>query len=127
MSALPNTRLHPTWTFKQSLTLHIVHDMVDTEARVGVTEELTLCPGDDGDRFQVIEPFASDVYQGPLASSTVIPTKIGGVWFPSVRAAADSKNTDTIVLWIHVSEHFYTKKSFLCRSSGSPELEGNKI
>jgi len=73
--------------------------MVDTEASVGLTEELTLYPGKDGDRFQVIEPFPRDVYQGPLVSSTVVPAKIGGVWFPDIASAINSKGT--VILWIH--------------------------
>lgn len=99
LSIIPHTRLHRRWTFKQSLTLQICRDMVDTEARAALTEELTLDPGKDGNRFQIIEPFPSEVYQGPLASSHVVPVTIGGVWFPETPTAIAPKGT--FVLWIH--------------------------
>ncbi|KAI1088691.1 Alpha/Beta hydrolase protein [Rostrohypoxylon terebratum] len=99
LSVLPYTRPCRNWTFKQSLTLYICHDIVDTEARVGLTEELTFNPGKDGDRFHTIDPFNSEFYRGPLLPSSVHPTKIGGVWFPTTPAAIDKNGT--YVLWIH--------------------------
>lgn len=99
LSAIPYTRLQKTWSFKQSVTLYIAHFFVDTQARIGVTEKLTLEPGRDGDRFQTVEPFSDDFYQGPLLpSTTVAPAKIGGVWFaqrPSTTPKAP------VVLWVH--------------------------
>lgn len=104
-SAIPSTRLQRTWSFKQSLTLYIAHFFVDTQARIGITDELTLEPGRDGDRFQKVEPFADHFYQGPLLSEKVKPAEIGGVWFPK-RPSTTSTTTTTpkapvVVLWIH--------------------------
>jgi acetyl esterase/lipase len=98
-SAIPYTRLHPGWTFKQSLTLYICHDMVDAEACVGLTEDLTLDPGRDGDRFEAIQPFPTESYQGALSSPFVSPVEVGGVWFPETPTAIDPK--DIFVLLIH--------------------------
>ncbi|ROV86861.1 hypothetical protein VMCG_10811 [Cytospora schulzeri] len=97
LSAIPYARPQRRWNFQQSLTLRIAHDIVDTQARIGLTEELTLEPGNDAERFQSIEPFPSEFYQGPLLSRTVAPAKIGGVWFP----ARPVEPNGTVVLWIH--------------------------
>ncbi|KAG8157115.1 hypothetical protein KVR01_013105 [Diaporthe batatas] len=97
LSAIPFTRPQRKWSFKQSLTLRIAHDILDTQARIGVTDELTLEPGPDAERFQVMNPFPSELYQGPLISSTVKPAKIAGVWFPARPIELDC----TVVLWIH--------------------------
>lgn len=97
LSVLPYTRLQRRWSFRQSLMLRIARDIVDTQARIGLTEKLTLEPGEDAERFQVIEPFPSEFYQGPLLSSAVAPATIGGVWFPAKLATPDGP----VVLWIH--------------------------
>lgn len=99
LSAIPHTRPQRRWTFKQSLTLLVARDIVDTQARVGLTEELTLEPGRDGERFQIVEAFAPEFYRGPLMSPDVGPTKIGGVWFPA--SPAGGPKSGTVVLWIH--------------------------
>lgn len=96
-SAIPYTRQHPGWTFKQSLILHLTYDVVDTQSRVGLTDELSLAPGKDGDRFDTIEPFAGEFYQGPLISPAVAPAKTGGTWFPE----RPENPKGTVVLWIH--------------------------
>ncbi|KAI0897530.1 Alpha/Beta hydrolase protein [Annulohypoxylon nitens] len=99
LSIIPTTRPCRKWTFKQSLTLFVCHDIVDTEARVRFTEELTLVSGKDGERFETIGPFHSDFYQGPLSSPSVFPARIGGVWFPAIPTVINTKST--FVLWIH--------------------------
>lgn len=79
------------------MTLCIAHDLVDTQARIGLTEKLTLEPVKDAERFQSIEPFSSEFYQGPLLSSTVTPAKVGGVWFPKWPI----EPSGAVVLYIH--------------------------
>lgn len=97
LSAVPYTRQHPKWTFKQSLTLRLTYDVVDTQSQVGVTDQLSLSPGKEGDRFESIAPFPEEFYQGPLISSAVAPAKTGGTWFPGRPEKPDG----TVVLWIH--------------------------
>ncbi|ROW08726.1 hypothetical protein VPNG_06432 [Cytospora leucostoma] len=97
LSAIPYARPQRRWNFQQSLTLCIAYDIVDTQARIGVTEKLILEPGKDAERFQIIEPFSSEFYQGPLHSSTVAPARVGGVWFP----ARPAEHKGIVVLWIH--------------------------
>ncbi|KAJ4418652.1 hypothetical protein N0V82_005443 [Gnomoniopsis sp. IMI 355080] len=97
-SAIPYTRLQRTWSFKQSLMLYIAHFFVDTQARIGITDQLTLEPQRDGDRFQMVEPFDEKFYQGPLVAANIRPTNIGGVWFPQ-RLSTTPKGP--VVLLIH--------------------------
>lgn len=83
------------------MTLHIAHFFVDTQARLGITEILTLESGAEGDRFQKIKPFADNIYRGPLLSETVKPADIGGTWFPSRPTANSGTPKAIVVLWIH--------------------------
>lgn len=78
--------------------LYIAHFFVDTQARIGITDQLTLEPQRDGDRFQMVEPFDEKFYQGPLVSANIKPTNIGGVWFPQ-RLSTTPKGP--VVLLIH--------------------------
>lgn len=66
--------------------------------RAGVSATLTLEPGKQGDRFQVIDPsqFPKSFYQGPATSSGVTPSKVGGTWYP-----AKPKDAARIILWNH--------------------------
>lgn len=51
---------------------------------VGITETISLKPGKEGDRFQLLEPFPSEVYKGPLVSNDdVKPAPVGGTWYPA--------------------------------------------
>lgn len=78
--------------------LYIAHEFTDIEGRVGVTETLTLDAGKDGDRFEIVDPFPSYFYQGPLSSS-IVPARIGGVWFRN--GPAQESKAGPFVLWVH--------------------------
>ncbi|ETS74075.1 hypothetical protein PFICI_13941 [Pestalotiopsis fici W106-1] len=68
-------------------------------SRVGITDSLTLEKRKEGDRFQVVEPAATSVYQGLPVSKTIQPAVIGGTWFPKAPDAAIASKT--VFLYFH--------------------------
>ncbi|KAI1865287.1 hypothetical protein JX265_005596 [Neoarthrinium moseri] len=91
-------RPHPKWTVKQAFMARAAYVLQDVISRVGVTEKLSLQPGKEGNRFQVVKPSTSNNYIGPLASS-VRPETIGGTWFPERPDAGISSKR--VVYYIH--------------------------
>ncbi|KAK6220332.1 alpha beta hydrolase fold-3 domain containing protein [Colletotrichum tabaci] len=99
---VPACRPHPKWGFKQTLMARLTRNFVDLYSNVGITETHTLQPGKEGDRFQAIEPFPSDLYRGPLASNPdVKPVTVGGTWFPEKPDVEKGGFDGTVVLHIH--------------------------
>uniref|UniRef100_A0A8H7KD97 Alpha/beta hydrolase fold-3 domain-containing protein n=1 Tax=Bionectria ochroleuca TaxID=29856 RepID=A0A8H7KD97_BIOOC len=92
-------RQNPKWSVKQALSRPIAKAIIDLEARIGITEKISLEPGREGDRFQVIQPHSSDLYKGPLSSSNVSPDAVGVTWFP--QAPGKDIISKTVALYIH--------------------------
>ncbi|KAI1099524.1 alpha/beta hydrolase fold-3 domain-containing protein [Jackrogersella minutella] len=99
VALIPSFRPHPTWSAKQTFMTRLIYPILDVTSRVGITETLTLDKGKQGERFQVVAPSTSDVYQGPLASETIKPATIGGTWFPCAPGADIASKT--VVLYFH--------------------------
>ncbi|KAK2051200.1 alpha/beta hydrolase fold-3 domain-containing protein, partial [Colletotrichum caudatum] len=98
---VPAFRPHPRWNFKQTLMARLTRNIVALYSNVGITETHTLVPGKEGDRFQSIEPFPSNLYCGPLVSnSNVKPTTVGGTWFPG-RPDVERGFDGVVVLHVH--------------------------
>lgn len=93
------SRPHPGWTFKQTLLVHCIREYLHILGLAGVPDSLSLEPGNQGERFQVIDPtsFPRSIFQGPALSPIVSPEKIGGTWYP--RKPDNPKGP--IVLWNH--------------------------
>ncbi|KAH9997689.1 alpha/beta hydrolase fold-3 domain-containing protein [Xylariaceae sp. FL0662B] len=99
VALVPWFRPHPKWTPKQTLIARLTYAVTDMRSRIGLTEPLSLEQGEEGSRFQTIEPFPSERYQGPLASGTR-PAAVGGTWFPRAFDA-DAAPKNIIVLYFH--------------------------
>ncbi|KAF9876658.1 alpha beta hydrolase fold-3 domain containing protein [Colletotrichum karsti] len=98
---IPACRPHPKWGFKQTLMARLTRSIVDLYSNVGITETHTLKAGKEGDRFQTVEPFPSDLYRGPLVSNPdVKPATVGGTWFPE-KTDVESGFGGTVVLQVH--------------------------
>lgn len=74
---------------------------VDMSSNIGISDPVTLRPGREKERFQVIRPFPNNVYKGPLESTTVLPTAIGGTWYPKVTTGRDMRPNSSVILHIH--------------------------
>ncbi|KAK7972309.1 hypothetical protein PG988_006443 [Apiospora saccharicola] len=79
----------------------IVYCMLDASSRVGITENITLNQGSEGDRFQTVSPPSSDVYRGPFSSPTVGPVKSGGTWYPRVPNDNELASSNMVALYVH--------------------------
>lgn len=99
ISLIPFLRPNRKWSANQTFRTRIVRLVLDAISRVGITETLTLHPGKDGARFQTVPVSTSDVYKGPLASSSIKPAMIGGTWFPD--APGRDASSKTVVLYFH--------------------------
>lgn len=94
---IPRLRPRPKWTAKQTLLTRLAYALTDINGHIGVTETLSLEPGSEGVRFQVIEPSSAEFYQGPLQSSHVKPATVGGTWTPKPPLSSSA----TIILYLH--------------------------
>ncbi|KAI0391641.1 alpha/beta hydrolase fold-3 domain-containing protein [Xylariaceae sp. FL0594] len=83
---VPAFRPNPNWSAKQTFN----------------DPQLTLDPGKEGDRFQIVKRSNADIYKGPLASDVVKPATIGGTWIPHAPdiggAGVGSKR---VILYFH--------------------------
>ncbi|KJZ80018.1 hypothetical protein HIM_00732 [Hirsutella minnesotensis 3608] len=99
ISLVPFLRPNRNWGVKQTFMTQLVRSLLHVSARVGITQTLSLDPGKEGKRFQIIPASAPEVYKGPLASGSTKPAKTGGTWFP------DSPGVDVaskvVVLYFH--------------------------
>ncbi|KAH6652426.1 alpha/beta hydrolase fold-3 domain-containing protein [Truncatella angustata] len=93
-------RPHPQWTLKQSIMIRLIRLIVNAQSHVGISDPITLKPGAEKERFEVIRPFLKEFYQGPL-DSTVAPTTIGGTWYPNVTRGRSVGSNDYVILHLH--------------------------
>ncbi|TVY85163.1 Acetyl-hydrolase [Lachnellula suecica] len=99
ISLIPRFRPHKKWSAKQTFMTRVSYWFLDCVSRVGITETLTLNPGKEVRRFQVIPVCVLGVYKGPLASQITKPATVGGTWFPD--APGDDVAAKTVVLYFH--------------------------
>jgi acetyl esterase/lipase len=97
ISLVPAFRPHPKWTIKQSCLTRLAYRVLGLRSRIGVTEKLSLHPGEEGDRFKVIQPLEPELYRGPLEPLQVNPEPVGGVWFPQ-GPGLDAASKTTVLL-----------------------------
>ena len=90
-------RPHPQWTYKQAVMNKILRVVLQYRSAIHAKTPWILKPGIEKDRFVLIEPGHSRLYQGILNDPAVRPSSIGAVWHPSPPSAADiEKNTFVI-------------------------------
>ncbi|KAI1841491.1 hypothetical protein JX265_009942 [Neoarthrinium moseri] len=93
-------RPHREWTLQQAVMARMIRYMVDVQSRIGITESLSLKPGKEKEKFQVVQPAPKSFYKGPL-ESTVMPTTIGGTWYPKPVSKPTIKPDGCVVLHFH--------------------------
>ncbi|KAK8241239.1 Alpha/Beta hydrolase protein [Phyllosticta capitalensis] len=82
---IPSLRPCPQWTHPQAVRHKILKAFVYHSAMLEILVPLSLSPGREGNRFVVMPPAESSLYQGPMVDKcgTVRPEKIGGTWYPT--------------------------------------------
>lgn len=105
IALVPSLRPRRQWTFLQTLTAKIARAAVGMTATIGITEPVSLAPGPEGDRFELIPPFpgAPTAYTGALAPSPAArPAPVGAVWYPAkpslppTAATTSTSSTSTL-------------------------------
>jgi acetyl esterase/lipase len=95
-------RQHPSWTFRQALTVHAFFSGLWHVATVQVKTPLPLTPDREKERFVVIKPAKNESYKGPLRSNKdVVPVEIGATWYPAPLGTGSDKGRIKVVLHIH--------------------------
>lgn len=100
-AAIPSLRPHQNWTFKQSLLRNFAIHSIDLNSTIGITQTLSLKPGKEGPRWSTIEPFDGTMYIGPLLSTNVRPTTVGGTWYGTDRAPTSPEGLQKVAIHLH--------------------------
>lgn len=99
---IPSSRPDPRWTLRQTLMSRLGREVLEILSVTETPQELSLKPGKEGDTFKVIEPAEDKFYKGPLLSKEVLPTTIGGTWFPKpIDKLSDLGPDAHVILHIH--------------------------
>ncbi|KAK6071129.1 alpha beta hydrolase fold-3 domain containing protein [Seiridium cupressi] len=97
LATFPRPHASKKWTLFKTLVAWIGREESELFARLGITEELSLEPGED--EFKVIAPGALTLYTGPLHHPDVQPAPIGITWFPPAKPIPGA--ADLVVLHLH--------------------------
>lgn len=98
---LPKSRPHSKWSLNQMVMNWLALRVVHMESAIGLTDKLSLTPGKERERFQVISPSTKNLYVGPLDSKEVRPAKLGMTWYPNLRRENLGSKAATTVLHLH--------------------------
>ncbi|KAI1317929.1 FAD/NAD(P)-binding domain-containing protein [Xylariaceae sp. FL0255] len=96
---LPILRPAPEWSIVQAVRVRIIRLVLFYIARLRLGNKLSLKPGRERGRFEVIEAKSTRLYQGPLHDDAIVPTKVGVTWTP-VRPTTVTKD-NAIALHFH--------------------------
>ena len=91
------TRQHPQWTYRQAVRNQLVRVVLWYASATQMKTPQNLKPGVEKDRFVLIEPRDSSLYQGILDSPDIKPSTIGAVWYPSLPSASDMEKKSFII------------------------------
>ncbi|KAL8950169.1 MAG: hypothetical protein Q9222_003776 [Ikaeria aurantiellina] len=99
-------RQHPSWTFRQALTVHLFKTTFHHFCRVRVHPHWTLAPGAEKDQFERISPKTStkpELYDTPVlnSDSSIKPVEIGGTWFPHLFNPSSPTHRKHVILHFH--------------------------
>ncbi|KAL8980326.1 MAG: hypothetical protein Q9177_005913 [Variospora cf. flavescens] len=104
-------RQHPSYTFRQAVTIRLAKAGVYYLCRIRSHPAWTLAPGSEAHRFTPISPSTKPIYLGVLDDPEIKPARIGGTWYPTpYNHPAEEKEEEkekkqkqqaTIILHIH--------------------------
>ncbi|KAB8346057.1 hypothetical protein FH972_023109 [Carpinus fangiana] len=95
-------RPHAKWTLRQAIGVRVVKAFLYNVASVEMKTPLSLKPGSEKDRFQVLEPAKKSFYTGVTTSDpSVQPQQLGGTWHPAAPSASDDKKPSQVILHFH--------------------------
>jgi len=80
---LPWTRPTKEWSLNQAARMRVVRLVLLYWSRLRLGDRLTLRPGAERNRFEVIRPQSPKLYKGALSDATIQPEPIGTTWTPA--------------------------------------------
>ncbi|KAH7129725.1 alpha/beta hydrolase [Dactylonectria estremocensis] len=104
-------RPDPAWSFsKSSAVLFVKEGFLRHLCAVRPSAPLSLKPGSEGDRFDLIPPAESGQITGLADDSEIKPAQIGGTWTPaSVKRTQQNQHQDLLV-----ALHFHGGAFVMC-------------
>ncbi|KAH8895351.1 alpha/beta hydrolase fold-3 domain-containing protein [Thozetella sp. PMI_491] len=97
----PSRRQRREWTTQQAFLVRLLRTVTAMLGQIGITDTLSLAPGKEGRRFQILEPFPAENYKGPMVSDAVKPTTMGGTWYPEAPASSAGIEGKLVLLHLH--------------------------
>ena len=98
-------RSHPSWSYRQSLSIHLFYNFLKHAATVQVKSPTPLTPGAEKERFVVIKSKSDDVqkyFRGPLVGNPdVRPQDLGATWYPAPLSKDSELGNVLVVLHVH--------------------------
>ncbi|KAL6866350.1 hypothetical protein ACO1O0_002458 [Amphichorda felina] len=80
---LPWTRPAREWSLNQAIRVRAVRLVLLYWSLLKTGDHLPLNPGKERNRFAIIQPAPSKLYQGPLQDPVVRPQPVGATWTPA--------------------------------------------
>ncbi|KAK3361830.1 Alpha/Beta hydrolase protein [Lasiosphaeria ovina] len=93
----PWTRPTREWSFSQAARTRLVRLLLLCWSLTGSGDRLTLQPGREGNRFEVMRPRPRKQYKGVLVDAAVQPTDLGATWTPARPPPATLVGPDVVV------------------------------
>lgn len=83
LTLFPWARPTDEWTLNQAARMRVVRLVLLYFSRLRWGDRLTLRPGGERNRFEVMHPRSSKLYKGALSDTTIQPETIGTTWTPA--------------------------------------------
>lgn len=97
----PFARQCKQWNLNQAVRVRVVRLVLLFMSLVRAGDRLSLKPGKERNRFEVIRPQSESFYQGPLSDPLIKPDIIGTTWTPA-RPPAKSLIRPDLIVALHI-------------------------
>lgn len=98
---VPSLRPDTEWSLNQAVRMRTVRMVLLYWSRTRWGDRLSLEPGRERDRFEVMHPASPKLYREPLDDPFIRPAPIGGTWTPARTNTEKLHTTTTFVLHFH--------------------------
>jgi len=94
---LPTLRPNPKWSLQSAVANHIITRHLWHSSFVQTVTPLSLKPGLEGKKWDIIHPSTKPVYVGRATPGDVRPIALGGTWYPELPTSAEKVNRTTVL------------------------------
>ena len=96
-----SNRHHSSWSYRQALGNEFLRIFFYHASLIEIRTSETLDPGEEGERFVVIEPARENLYRDILRDPDIVPSVIGGTWYPKVPDKSSDFGQIKVILHFH--------------------------